>query len=626
KAFIVNRIGDLAFIIGMFVIFSAVGSLSFDDIAANPQALLAAYHPLGLAHVTIAGAAALLLFIGATGKSAQIPLFVWLPDAMAGPTPVSALIHAATMVTAGVYMVARMNFLFMLSPAVMGFIALVGALTALLAATIGLAQNDIKKILAYSTVSQLGYMFMAVGVGAFSAGIFHVFTHAFFKATLFLCAGAVIHALHGEQDIRRMGGLKKQLPIVRWTFLLATVAIAGIPFFSGFFSKDEILWMTISRGNPAWGTWFPMLIYVLGMAGAFCTAFYMFRLYSLTFLGETRLSPEDVAKIHPPGPSMTMPLVVLSTGAAVVGVLGLPAILNGVFHGHASFIHAWLAPVVERGAQSAAALHLKSGFVAPNHFAHNHGLEVGLMLLSIIVAIGMSYLGFRMYQRGPSRWASEFTSRWPTLHRVIAHKYYVDEIYYAIIIWPFKKLAWLLWKLVDVVFIDTLGVNIIGARIIDAFGFVARRFQSGNIQHYIVALLVGFVGIFYWVSTPPANFKILPGARVQPGQRVLFDAKRDVAADQRHLEYRWDFDGDGTWDLPVQPKKAGPGLWTPSATATHVFAKAGRYRVTLKVRDVRWHTTRRKVLILEVGDPKAEKVKSKKAQAKKHASRGKEVR
>ncbi|PIE19455.1 MAG: NADH-quinone oxidoreductase subunit L [Proteobacteria bacterium] len=625
KAFIVNRIGDVAFILGMFILFAAVGSLDFDKLAANPQALLHGYKPLGLGSVTIAGAAALLLFIGATGKSAQIPLFVWLPDAMAGPTPVSALIHAATMVTAGVYMVARMNFLYMLTPAVMGLIALVGALTALFAATIGLAQNDIKKVLAYSTVSQLGYMFMGVGMGAFSAGIFHVFTHAFFKACLFLGAGAVIHALHDEQDIRRMGGLKSQLPITRWTFLVSTLAIAGIPIFSGFFSKDEILWKAISTGNPAWGpSWFPMLIYVLGMAGAMCTAFYMFRLYALTFHGDCRLSAEEQAKIHPPGPAMAMPLVVLAVGAAILGLLGLPGLLDGVFGGHANFFHAWLAPVVDQGAIIAAKLNLASGYVSPNALAHSHTLEGGLMLLSTVIAAGMSFLGFRMYQKGPSRWAADFAARWSTLYQLVYHKYLVDEIYFGIIIWPFKKLAWLLWRLVDFVFIDLLAVNIVGGKLVDTLGRLARRLQTGNIQHYVVALLVGLVAILYYVSTPPAQFKVHGVDKkkgwAEPGQRVVFDASREVRSDQRHLEYRWDFDGDGTWDLPKTKDDHGHTLWSPSATAGHVFQRPGRYRVILKVRDKRWHTTSRKTITLQVGDPKARRKQKAKAHGAKHAA------
>ena len=608
KAFIVNRIGDFAFILGMFILFAAIGSLEFDKLAQNSQLLLKGYSPLGI-HMTLAGAAALLLFIGATGKSAQIPLYIWLPDAMAGPTPVSALIHAATMVTAGVYMVARMNFLYVLAPWVMGVVALVGALTALVAATIGFAQNDIKKVLAYSTVSQLGYMFMGVGMGAFSAGIFHVFTHAFFKACLFLGAGAVIHALHDEQDIRRMGGLAKKLPVTRLTFLVSTVAIAGIPFLSGFFSKDEILWKAISTGNPGFGpSWLPITVYVLGMAAAFCTAFYMFRLYSLVFAGECRLPADEQAKIHPPGPAMAMPLVVLAVGAAILGLLGLPGILDGLFHGHANFFHAWLAPVVDQGALKVAALGLPA--VGANKLAHSHALEIGLMVLSAAVAIVSSWVAYRAYNKGPSRFAKNFTERFSGLHRAVESKYKVDEIYGAIIIWPFKKLALVLWWVVDKGLIDLLGVNIIGAKIVDLFGSLARRFQNGSIQHYVVGLLVGISVIVFAISTPPSKFVIKglvkgtgkkAALRAEPGQQVVFDASRAVTADQRNLEFRWDFDGDGKWDVP------GEKGWSPSAVATHVFAKAGRYKVILKVRDKRWHTTSRTMHTLQVGDPRAVK-------------------
>ena len=282
KAFIVNRIGDLGFLIGMFVLFSAVGTLSIDGLKSAADQ--------GLVTPALATAACVLLFVGATGKSAQIPLYVWLPDAMAGPTPVSALIHAATMVTAGVYMVARLSFLYTLSPTASAIVALVGGLTALFAATIGIAQNDIKKVLAYSTVSQLGYMFVGVGVGAYFAGIFHLMTHAFFKACLFLGSGAVIHALSGEQDITKMGGLRKKLPWTYWTFLISTLAIAGIPGFSGFFSKDEILWKALSTASHT-GGWVHLAAYIMGLMGAALTAFYMFRLVFLTFHGESRLDP-----------------------------------------------------------------------------------------------------------------------------------------------------------------------------------------------------------------------------------------------------------------------------------------------------------------------------------------------
>jgi NADH-quinone oxidoreductase subunit L len=354
KAFIVNRIGDFGFILGMLLLWATVGTLDYTQLAANaPDALLdKRWHffyqgvdmltgqKMYLLHVQPAHLIGLSLFIGAMGKSAQIPLYIWLPDAMAGPTPVSALIHAATMVTAGVYMVARLNYIFILSPTVMLIIASVGALTALFAATIAFTQNDIKKVLAYSTVSQLGFMFTAVGVGAFGAGIFHLATHAFFKACLFMCAGAVIHSLHEEQDIREMGGLRKLLPVTHWTFLISCVAIAGLPFFSGFFSKDMIILgtavntFTKTDNNVLMLTpgvvkaWTYTLWGILTLA-SLGTAFYMFRLYALTFLGKNRTNAEVIETLHTPSNSMRWPLIILAGGAVLLGVFGLPPVLAG---------------------------------------------------------------------------------------------------------------------------------------------------------------------------------------------------------------------------------------------------------------------------------------------------------
>ncbi len=355
KAFIVNRVGDFGFILGMLLLWATVGTLDYSELAAGSphHALLdKKWHFFYQGVDMLTGAKVYLwevqpvqiigicLFIGAMGKSAQIPLYVWLPDAMAGPTPVSALIHAATMVTAGVYMVARLNFIYILTPGIMLALATVGALTALFAASIAFAQNDIKKVLAYSTVSQLGFMFTAVGVGAFGAGIFHLATHAFFKACLFMCAGAVIHSLHEEQDIREMGGLRKYLPVTHWTFLVSCVAIAGLPFFSGFFSKDMIILgtavNTFTKANGGvqmltpeiikywmWGLWGILTV------ASLCTAFYMFRLYALTFLGENRTDKHTIETIHVPSNSMRWPLIILAGGAALLGIFGLPAVLAG---------------------------------------------------------------------------------------------------------------------------------------------------------------------------------------------------------------------------------------------------------------------------------------------------------
>src|SRR5262245_58046914 len=354
KAFIVNRIGDFGFMLGAFMLIASTGSLSFDRVFATAPHVFAA----GGAAITLA---TLLMFLGATGKSAQIPLFTWLPDAMEGPTPVSALIHAATMVTAGVYMVARSHVLFQLSPVTMEVVAVIGAATALMAATIGLAQNDIKRVLAYSTVSQLGYMFMACGVGAFGAGIFHLMTHAFFKALLFLGAGSVIHALSGEQDMRKMGGLANRLPWTHATMVVATLAIAGVPFFSGFFSKDEILSRAFASGHV--GVW------IAGLLGALLTAFYMTRLYVLTFRGPSRLTHEAEHHLHESPPSMIAPLVILAVLSFAGGYVGMPFQEGG----HA--LERWLRPSLETAGTGAAAHEL------------SHVTEWALLLVSVLVAL-----------------------------------------------------------------------------------------------------------------------------------------------------------------------------------------------------------------------------------------------
>src|SRR5438874_8213854 len=321
KAFVVNRVGDWGLSIGIMLIFVTFGSLDFQTVGEKVRegVMSGAFHVSDTIFITIA----LALFVGAAGKSAQIPLYVWLPDAMEGPTPVSALIHAATMVTAGVYMVARSNFIFQLAPQAMLVVAVIGALTALMAATIGIVQNDIKRVLAYSTVSQLGYMFLALGVGAYAAGVFHLMTHAFFKALLFLGSGSVIHALHHEQDMRNMGGLKNKIPITFWTMFIGTLAIAGTPFLSGFFSKDEILWRAFS--NPQGH----VLLWLLGALVAGMTAFYMFRLLFMTFFGESRVDHHTAEHIHESPRSMTIPLIILAIGSLLAGYVGFPAWLGG---------------------------------------------------------------------------------------------------------------------------------------------------------------------------------------------------------------------------------------------------------------------------------------------------------
>jgi NADH-quinone oxidoreductase subunit L len=467
---------------------------------------------------------------------------------------------------------------------------LIGALTALFAASIAFAQNDIKKVLAYSTVSQLGYMFMGVGVGAFSAGVFHVFTHAFFKACLFLCAGAVIHALHDEQDIRQMGGLRSRLKVTHLTFLVSTLAIAGIAPLSGFFSKDEILWKSLTMGNPAFGpTWLPALLYVIGIAAALCTAFYMFRLYALTFLGPCRLTAEQQRHIHVPGQAMRVPLLVLAFFAAVVGPLALPGLLGDV-----NVFHHWLDPTVSVGARVAAGV-AGHAPVAENALAHNHPLELGLLLLSLVVAVVSSALAYRLYRAGPSAWAARFSERFGGLYRASLNKLWVDELYNLLIIRPFKAIAWVLFKVTDKGLIDIVCVH--GAAwVVDVLGRVMRRLQSGNLQQYVAALVIAVALVVWWVSEPPSDFTITPEGPVTIEQAVVFDATPAVTSARRKLEYRWDFDGDGTWDHPPE----GSDSWSTSAVVRHRFAKPSTYRVVLRVRDPRWQTWTDEVRTIEV--------------------------
>jgi len=474
KAFIVNRIGDFGFLLALFVLlFWLGGSLDVPDLkqmVTEPGSALAA--KTGLLTVVT-----LCLFLGATGKSAQIPLYVWLPDAMAGPTPVSALIHAATMVTAGVYMIARLNFLFALAPVTMAIVAGVGALTALLAATIGLTQFDIKKVLAYSTVSQLGYMFLGVGMGAFGAGIFHLMTHAFFKACLFLCAGSVIHAMNSEQDIRKMGGLGKYMPITRATFLISTMAIAGVPLLSGFFSKDEILYNAFVL-NHASGTlppWLGKLYFAMGLFAALLTAIYMFRLYFLTFTGELRSRD---AHPHESPWSMTVPLMVLAFGAIVVGYVGLPDEKLNVFH------H-FLEPVFEHGMQ-----HIVS--------TGTHALEYGLMGLSTVVAVGGIVIAWLLY-RGP--WQDEpanIARSLSGLYRLVFDKYRMDELYGAVFVRPVQAVARWSYKWLDAGAIDGVMVNG-SAKTVRGIGTVTRWAVNGDVQSYATAVFMGLVVLVYLI-------------------------------------------------------------------------------------------------------------------------------
>ena len=461
KAFIVNRIGDAAFIIAMIMLFNRFGTLSMGDIA-----WLA---PGASGDTQLLTTITMLLFIGAVGKSAQVPLYVWLPDAMAGPTPVSALIHAATMVTAGVYLIARNAALFSLAPVTMATIAIVGVITALFAATIAVTQNDIKKVLAYSTISQLGYMFMALGTGAFGAAVFHLMTHAFFKALLFLGAGSVIHGMGDEQDMRKMGNLRHAMPITFGVMLVGVLAISGIPGLSGFFSKDEILWAAFEHGGGV------NLIYLAGLLTAGLTAFYMSRMLFMTFFGQSRWA--DGKQPHESPSVMTVPLIILAFLAIAGGYLGVPEALGG----H-NLLHHFLSPVLSATAAGA-------------HMA-NEAVEMLLMLISVGVAGSGIYLAFRIYIDKPET-AVTLQKKFPLLHRLSANKFYVDELYRAVIVRPYEMVSELFWKGIDVKLIDA-AVNGAG-RALSNLGGAVRMIQTGRLQHYASMLLLGVAFILIMI-------------------------------------------------------------------------------------------------------------------------------
>jgi NADH-quinone oxidoreductase subunit L len=483
KAFIVNRIGDFGFMLGMFLLFRTFGTLDFTALFAEagrwPAEATGVYGTFTIA--------CLLLFMGACGKSAQLPLYVWLPDAMEGPTPVSALIHAATMVTAGVYVVARSNVLFLHAPTAMFVVAVVGCATAFFAATIGLVQTDIKKVLAYSTVSQLGYMFLACGVGAFSAGIFHLMTHAFFKALLFLAAGSVIHAMGGEQDMRRMGGLSKK---IRWTYLTmltATLAIAGFPPLAGFFSKDSILYSAFQNenGGPNSGH----ILYGFGLLTALLTSFYMFRLIFLTFFGKPRYDQQHV-HVHESPSSMLVPLAILAVLSVVGGWLAAPA-----FWGGTDYFTKFLEPVFAHGAAAEAAV----------DEATAHTLELTLAGVAFITALAGLLVAFWLYLKQPGK-PEKLAKAMQGAYTTLLNKYYVDELYAATIVNP---LVWLstnvLWKTMDAGVIDG-AVNAL-AQGTSAVGDQVRRTQSGNTRSYAVWVLIGailVIAIIFWPILKPA--------------------------------------------------------------------------------------------------------------------------
>jgi NADH-quinone oxidoreductase subunit L len=496
KAFVVNRIGDFGFVLGIFGVFALFGSLDFQRVFAAAAADPSAYTP----YMTVV---CLLLFVGACGKSAQFPLHVWLPDAMAGPTPVSALIHAATMVTAGVYMVARCNVFFRLAPHAMIVVACVGAFTALFAATIGLAQNDIKKVLAYSTVSQLGYMFLACGVGAFTEGMFHVTTHAFFKACLFLGAGSVIHAMGGEQDIRRMGGLAKKISRTYWTFFIAALTISGVPFLAAFFSKDAIKAAVFHAEFEA-VPWLPRVLYAVALFTAGLTAFYMFRLLSLTFWGKFRGTKEQESRVHESPASMTVPLMVLAFLSIVSGYVGVPIIEHGDRIGE--FLKPMRLPI--------------AGLSEKGHSAPL-SLELALMAAAVAVASIGIYLAWAWYAKGQGRTPARLAEQWPGVYRAVSNKYFVDEAYDRVFVqglalgggrflWEVdatvvdlipngaaavtRGVSWIA-SLFDQYVVDGL-VNGVAGTLQGIYGLF-RRAQTGRVQNY--ALVMGG-GLFCLVA------------------------------------------------------------------------------------------------------------------------------
>jgi NADH-quinone oxidoreductase subunit L len=461
KAFITNRIGDAAFLLGMFILFMTFGTLNFHELnALAPTTAEASW----LGAVTMG---TLMLFIGATGKSAQIPLYVWLPDAMAGPTPVSALIHAATMVTAGVYMIVRLNPLFLAAPNTLSVIAIIGAATAVLAATVGMTQWDIKKVLAYSTVSQLGYMFLACGVGAFGAAMFHLMTHAFFKALMFLGSGSVIHAMHEEQDIRKMGALKKYMPITHVTFFLGWLAIIGMPPFAGFFSKDEILAYAFNSpfGHP--------VLWAAGALGATLTAFYMTRLMALTFWGKSRV-PKEVHPHESPA-LMTIPLIVLGVLSVIGGWIGIPHVIGEVLGHIPNVWEHWLHPLIKP---------------IPGWTPIDHTTEWALMGVSVGLAAISAFVAYTFYVKKPEA-PKKFADSIKPVYELVNNKYFVDEAYFGFIINPLVNASRNVWYYVDVNFIDKM--TYLASDLARGMGSLVRSIQTGNMQQYAMYIGVGVV-------------------------------------------------------------------------------------------------------------------------------------
>jgi NADH-quinone oxidoreductase subunit L len=570
KAFLVNRVGDFGFLLGIFLLFLTTKSVDFAGLQGAMPRLLAPLAPGG--GLPLAFWAGLLLFVGACGKSAQIPLYVWLPDAMAGPTPVSALIHAATMVTAGVYMVARLGFLFLAGPQVLMVVAGVGALTALFAAIIGFAQTDIKKVLAYSTVSQLGFMFVGVGTGAFGAGVFHLVTHAFFKAGLFLGAGSIMHAMGDRTDIMGMGGLRKKTPLTHATFLTYCLAIAGIVPFAGFFSKDEILLRAYTAELPGWPVWYGKALWTILSVAALGTAFYMWRLYFLVFGGESRADAETQAHIHESPLSMTLPLVVLAVGATLLGVLGLPH-LEIVPHALTDLFGTWLNGTFVAAGSVALAPHPSAG------------LTVGLMLFALlggVVGIGFAAL---LYRNGPSEAVGRLSTALGPLHRLVASKFYIDELYERVLLRPFRGSCELIYRVVDRFVIDLVLVNGT-AFVVDVFGRIARWWQNGDVQRYLAVLVVGVAALLWLTTWSSARIEV---SQEEGGYKFVADVGAGPAV--KNAVIKWDFDGDR------RPDAAGrEASWT--------FVAPGPHHVTLWVEDAFGYVTRvERTLAVEAVEP-----------------------
>jgi NADH-quinone oxidoreductase subunit L len=469
KAFVVNRIGDFGFVLAILFIYSTFGRIDFQGVFARlGSGSTFPVEPLGT--VGVLTTIGLLLFLGATGKSAQFPLYVWLPDAMEGPTPVSALIHAATMVTAGVYMVARSAAIYNHAPGALFVVAVVGAFTAIFAASIGLVQTDIKKVLAYSTVSQLGYMFMACGAGAYAVGVFHLMTHAFFKALLFLGAGSVIHGLGGLQDIRKMGGLKHHMPWTYRTFLIGTIAIAGLPPFAGFFSKDAILWSDWKYPNNG------VVLWLVGVIAAAFTSFYMFRLLILTFHGTPRYTEQEVHHVHESPKSMLIALIVLAVFSMVAGFVGIPRVLHG-----GDQIEHFLTPQASE---------------AESESAGSSSTEMLLMGVSTVIALSGLGVAYLFYVAKPEL-PGVLAAKGHAMYSILTHKYYVDEIYDSVIVWPIVTASReFLWKFVDILVIDGT-VNGVGKAVRGSANGL-RHMQTGYVRTYAAWILLGGVAVSVW--------------------------------------------------------------------------------------------------------------------------------